>query len=99
MNWYPGALESVSAWAKINGCRNLPEQLGPLDLDKSIEGEDTTILRFENESSGATAELWTIHGGSHGPDFSLNYGELIVDWLLSHRKIKPSVKTDDSSKR
>ena len=99
MNWYPGALESVSAWAKINGCRNLPEQLGPLDLDKSIEGPDTTILRFENESSGATAELWTIHGGSHGPDFSLNYGELIVDWLLSHRKIKPSVKTDDSSKR
>ena len=98
MNWYPGALESVSSWAKINGCRNLPVQLGPLDLDRSIEGSDTTILRFENERTGATAELWTIHGGSHGPDFSLNYGELIVDWLLSHRKIKTAAVSQSNSK-
>jgi hypothetical protein len=52
----------------------------------------TFILRFENESTGVFAELKTIHGGSHGPDFSLNYGELVVDWLLYHRKLSQVLK-------
>ena len=86
-NCYAGAFESVSDWAKINGCEILPRQLGPLDLDKSTQGPDTTVLLFENKSTGAVAELWTVHGAGHGPRFNLRYTNMVIDWLLSHRRI------------
>ena len=86
-NCYASALESVTDWAKINGCETLPKQLGPLDLDRSIPGPDTTVLLFEHKEGGAIAELWSVHGAGHGPVFNQRYTNMVVDWLLLHRRI------------
>jgi polyhydroxybutyrate depolymerase len=86
-NCYASALESVTDWAKINGCETLPRQLGPLDLDKSIPGPDTTVLLFEHKAGGAVTELWSVHGAGHGPRFNQRYTNMVIDWLLSHRRI------------
>ena len=97
LNCYASALESVTDWAKINGCETLPRQLGPIDLDKSIPGPDTTVLLFEHKTGGAITELWTIHGAGHGPNFNQRYTNMVIDWLLSHRRIEE--KQSDVEKR
>ena len=96
-NCYASALESVTDWAKINGCETLPRQLGPIDLVESIPGPDTTVLLFEHQTGGAITELWSIHGAGHGPRFNQRYSNMVIDWLLSHRRI--GEKQDDVQKR
>ena len=83
---YPSARKTVEMWAKYNGCTMVPKQKGTIDLVKNVEGEDTTVLCYENDESKKVSELWTIHGGSHGPRFNHSYSPRIIDWLLSHRK-------------
>ncbi len=83
---YPSARETVEMWATFNNCKMVPKQKGTIDLVTNVEGEDTTVLCYENDESKKVSELWTIHGGSHGPRFNHSYSPRIIDWLLSHRK-------------
>ena len=92
---YPSARETVEMWAEFNKCNMVPKQIGTIDLVTNVEGKDTTVIRFESKESSdsaAVAELWTIHGASHGPRFNHSYSPHSVDWLLSHRKIKQESK-------
>ena len=93
-NCYPSALQTVEMWAKFNNCNMVPIQEGTIDIVTNIEGNDTTVLRYESKenASSSIAELWTIHGASHGPRFNHSYSPHSVDWLLSHRKIKQESK-------
>ena len=83
---YPSARKTVEMWAKFNACAQVPEQLGTLDLVNNVEGDDTTVLCYKNGDTKKVSELWTIHGGSHGPRFNQSYSPKIIDWLLAHRK-------------
>ena len=70
----------------------VPIQLGTIDLDRLVPGNDTTALRFENvNNNAAVAELWTMHGAPHGPAFNSSYAPRLVDWLLQHRKVEAVV--------
>lgn len=89
-NCYPSARKTVEMWAKFNKCNLVPIQLGAIDLVVNVEGKDTTILCYEPSEHGAVAELWTIHGASHGPRFNHSYSARSVDWLLNHRKKTPA---------
>lgn len=85
---YPAALESVEQWAALAGCDQVPDgSADPINLDKSIPGKETTILKFEsNCAPGGEAELWSIQGGGHGPNLSVPFTRLVIEWLYAHPK-------------
>lgn len=79
---YPGAEETVKNWAEFNDKSTkaaAAEQ--KLDLDKKLEGKETTVTRY-----GDGFELWTIDGGGHVPSFTDHANKLVIDWLMAHPK-------------
>jgi len=81
---YPGAQASIEKWVAYNGIdmkkKNLRKKI---DLDKRIDGKETTITRYDNTGS---IELWTIEGGGHVPAVTEDFSRLIIEWLLEHPK-------------
>jgi len=86
----PGAVRAVQIWAGFNGCQNPVVEAAPsLDLTLQVPGIDTTVLRYTQCSPGGSVELWTVNGGDHylfWHNFSPQFLELLVDWLLAHPK-------------
>jgi polyhydroxybutyrate depolymerase len=82
----PSAPQSVATWAAKNGCSgDLTDTGMTLDLDTGLPGAETGIARYAC-TSGA-AELWTIHGGAHLPNFRMpDWGNDVFDWLMQHPK-------------
>lgn len=84
-NAYPSARETIDLWAKYNGvpgrARISPKKL---DLDKSIEGDETTVTKYR----GGRTELWTIQDGTHIPTISDTFSRQVIEWLMAHPKSK-----------
>jgi len=86
-NTYPGAVATVKRWAGFNGCAVEGVDMGRIDLEKEIAGEETTVTRYSKGcNSGGSSELWTIEDGSHVPVISETFSQHIVEWLLAHPK-------------
>ncbi len=86
-NRYPGALASVRRWASFNGCDGRGRAREMRDLDASLPGYETGVLRYSvGCRAGGSAELWTISAGAHSPTFSESYAEQVVEWLYAHPK-------------
>jgi polyhydroxybutyrate depolymerase len=86
-NTYPGAVATVKRWAGFNGCAVEGVDMGRIDLEKEIAGEETTVTRYTKGcNSGGSSELWTIEDGSHVPVISETFSQHIVEWLLAHPK-------------
>ncbi len=86
-NLYPSAMESVRRWAQYNGCDMSRAGREMRDLDASLPGHDTGVMKMNTGcKDGGSAELWTISDGAHGPVYSDTYAEQIVEWLLAHPK-------------
>ena len=86
-NSYPGAVATVKRWAGFNGCAVEGVDMGRIDLEKEIAGEETTVTRYTKGcNSGGSSELWTIEDGSHVPVISETFSQHIVEWLLAHPK-------------
>ena len=85
---YPGAVELVERWGERAVCDlDEVEQLEPIDLDASIDGSETTVQRTrEGCVEGITIELWTIAGGSHGPDFQADWSDHLLRWLFDESR-------------
>ncbi|MEO2197462.1 MAG: PHB depolymerase family esterase, partial [bacterium] len=61
---YPSATQSVANWAQRNGCSDGGVDAGMLDLDRGLDGMESTITRHANGcKAGGSAELWTIADG------------------------------------
>lgn len=87
-NVYPGAQETVARWAAYNGCAAQGTVIGTLDLDRSLEGLETTRTSFAQGCAiGGSTELWTIAEGSHIPAISDSFSEEVVEWLLARPKV------------
>ena len=84
----PSALQSVGFWAGIDGCSMTTDTSAPdLDLDQGLPGADTGVTRFPACKSGTAAELWTIRGGSHVPNFVRpDWANSIWAFLSAHPK-------------
>lgn len=90
-NKYPSALDSVTTWAKYNGCSSEGAQRELRDLDARIEGHESSVLLFESGCQvGGSSELWTIAEGSHVPPLSLTFSEQVIEWLYAHPKTSAS---------
>jgi polyhydroxybutyrate depolymerase len=84
---FPGAEETVAAWAANNGCAATPEAAGaPFDLDEGLAGDETTPIRYPGCTKSGAAELWTIHGGSHIPALARDAPSRIWAFLAAHAK-------------
>lgn len=84
---YPGALASVQRWAEYNGCAGRGKARELRDLDASLPGYETGVLKFEvGCRPGGSSELWTITAGAHSPLFSDTFAEQVVEWLFAHPK-------------
>jgi polyhydroxybutyrate depolymerase len=82
---YPSAADVVTRWAGRAGCDTSASVAGePLDLDSSVDGAETTILRYEAGCTGAQAELWSIVGGGHIPAVNSEFSPAVLDWLAAH---------------
>jgi polyhydroxybutyrate depolymerase len=87
-NIYPSARETVERWAGYNGCAIEGVTTGTVDLDASIEGAESTMVRYSKGCNiGGSAELWTIPEGAHIPPISEIFGEKVVEWLYGHPKV------------
>ena len=84
---YPSARGTVERWADYNGCRRPGVSREMRDLEASLPGYETGVLKFAAGCKrGGSAELWTISGGTHVPVVSETYGAQLVEWLLAHPK-------------
>ena len=85
----PSARESVAGWAKKNGCAAMPTDTSapPLDLDAGLAGAETTVEKWTGCKPDGAAELWTIKGGMHLPNFRQPvWPEALWGWLSAHAK-------------
>lgn len=84
---YPSALESIRGWAMRDGCRATADgSAPPLDLDVSIPGAETSVLRWTGCRPGGAAELWTIRGAGHLPALRPSWSETIYGFMAGHPK-------------
>ncbi len=86
-NAYPGAEETVRRWVSYNGCAAEGSVIGTLDLERTLEGLETTRQSFSQGCRlGGSVELWTIADGPHVPAFSEFFTQEVVEWLLARQK-------------
>lgn len=86
-NRYPSAMRTVQQWATYNGCEGTGKARELRDLDASLPGYETGVLKFEiGCRPGGSSELWTISAGSHVPPLSDSFAEQVVEWLYEHPK-------------
>lgn len=87
----PSAAETTAGWASKNGCQPAPSQLpGAFDLESNIDGNETDVTRYSGCNAGGAAELWTLRGGSHTPNFwRTRWPALVVEWFRAHPKPTP----------
>jgi len=84
---YPSANDTVTDWATRNGCTGtLVDNPPNLNIDVGIPGDETRVQSTTNCPAGGEAELWTILGGSHAPDFDDSWPDLFWAFLSSHPK-------------
>jgi polyhydroxybutyrate depolymerase len=84
---YPSATQTVADWVAFNGCDTVADTtVPPLDLDSSISGAETTILRYAAGCGGhVRVELWSIQGGAHIPSLSAQFLPAVFDFLYAHK--------------
>lgn len=83
---YPSAPAVVERWAGRNGCdTSMTSASQNLDLDTSVDGAETTVLRYEAGCS-ANAALWTIEGGGHIPPLSSDFAPAVYAWLSAQSR-------------
>jgi len=90
---YPSAAGSVDRWNTLNGCSGVADSsAAPLDLDSSLAGAETGILRYvDGCDTGGSGELWTIQDGGHVPALTSQYARSVVEYLYAHPKTLASV--------
>jgi polyhydroxybutyrate depolymerase len=82
---YPGANETVRAWASRDGCDAAPHTTDVrLDLDDDVPGPETTQAVFGSCRDGASVGLWTIHGGGHVVRPTSAGLQAIWGWMAAH---------------
>jgi polyhydroxybutyrate depolymerase len=82
---YPSAADVVARWAGRAGCDASMSAAGDaLDLETSVAGRETEVLRYEAGCNGDEAELWSIRGGGHIPGLSAEFMPAVLDWLAAH---------------
>ena len=78
---YPGAEQSVAAWASYDGCSEPPASGAPFDAEATLPGDETAVSTYAIGCRGPRVELWTILGGEHIPTFTATFRERLMGWF------------------
>ena len=82
---YPSAPETASIWATNNACTGELTNVGRLDIDTALAGEETRRDAYEGCKRGAV-ELWTVEKGPHAPHVGNGFQAAVWDFLSKHPK-------------
>jgi polyhydroxybutyrate depolymerase len=87
---YPGALETATVWASLDGCASeldrAPERVD-IEITSGPSGPaETTIDVATGCDPGGHVELWTIPDGGHAPNLDASFAVSVLDFLLEHPK-------------
>lgn len=87
---YPGARDTVAAWAAKDGC-GAPAHPGgdPIDFDEGVGGAETNRATFGPCRDGASVDLWSVVDGSHIPRPSRAGLLAVWSWMKAHAKTPP----------
>jgi polyhydroxybutyrate depolymerase len=84
----PSAQQTVATWAAKDGCAatlDAPSQT--LDLVSTIAGAETDVQVHQGCMTGGAAELWTMHGAGHVPNFNQPaWPQTVMAFLLAHAR-------------
>jgi polyhydroxybutyrate depolymerase len=95
---YPGAEETINRWLHRDQCSNYPEFGPPLDLSLALKGDDASDKHWKNCRNNTEVALWTMRPheatdypyrgpyGPHIPPLSLNFTDLVLDFLFAQTK-------------
>ena len=84
---YPGAQDTVSAWAARLACDATSRPAaGPLDFDDLVAGPETTEADFTSCRGGVDVALWTVRGGGHVPHPTREGLRAVWAWMAAHPK-------------
>jgi len=83
---YPGVIDTLDHWAGYNSCATSLESDAPVDVDRAIDGTETTVERYTDCPAGIDVELWTIVGGEHIPNVRNDLHVPLWSWLAAHAK-------------
>ena len=85
---YPGAVETVGDWAKLDGCSGQLAATGRrFDLDRTVAGDETVEEAYSGCPAGSAIQLWTIEHGSHVPAFNDRWAAEIWSFMATHPKL------------
>jgi len=80
----PGAVESVTRWATLDGCATTRTPGAALDIDAVVAGAETQPESFG--CSGVDVQLWTMQGTEHLPSMTETFVPNVWPWLSAlHR--------------
>jgi polyhydroxybutyrate depolymerase len=88
---YPGAKETVTTWARYDGCDPVPSKSPKrVDVDNDLTFKDdpseATVETWAGCRHGAAVELWTMPSDVHAPTISNAFPDAALDFLLAHPK-------------
>ena len=84
---YPGGAQTTKTWAAYNGCKAATSAgTKKLDLEATVNGAETAVVKHQGCPSGIGVELWTIKGGGHVPIFTANFASLTWGFFQAHPK-------------
>ena len=83
----PSVEDNLKNWAEFNQCEILTISEKKLNLVERLNGNETTVINYKNDSTGCDVELWKVAGGIHVEEYSSEMKKMMIDWILSKRKI------------
>lgn len=87
---YPSADQTVTQWARKNGCGSTRVR-APVRRDLlQPEGADTLEDEVQGCPAGGAAALWSLERGSHVPALRDGFSSALYGWLSSHARPPPS---------
>ena len=88
MRGFPSATETIARFAGLAGCDiSNPSKPENINVDASIDGAETEILRYSGCAPGVDAELWTMVGSTHVPvPYAVEGMNSVVDWMIRHSR-------------
>lgn len=83
---YPGVDEMISRWRTHNGCDTDPMELGRVDYDSAVVGDETVVTRHPSCEGATSVELWRMDGSGHIPSIDADLARDALEFLFRHSK-------------
>lgn len=83
---YPSAMDTITHWAKVNGCESSPRNENRLSIVRSSRSNETLPLVFESCTANVKTEHWRIDQGEHVPTFNGEFITRVLDFFEDSRR-------------